>query len=216
MVTVSAIGHSYFVSLKDHLQGKLTDSHSHLHAEIPGSIFSLSDHVKHLYLGGVRGCFVKHLREQIHFLEQTRANLVLVEIATNDLADSHHSDSQILTLANTVHQFALELVNNKSLHIQHVLIFQCLKRTRRLGIQSPSQYENSAKKYNKYLKDLCTSTPAKTTYCHHTGFWQNKQRQDISVKLWSQDGIHPNSVYGRHHYIKSLRKYILRGLKYCK
>lgn len=85
---------------------------------------------------------------------------------------------------------------------KHVILFSILNRSN-LEHQTSLQFNSNVTKLNKILKDLC-QVDNKITFHRHKGFWYTQDRKPLPITIWSHDGVHPNTKFGREHYTKSL------------
>ncbi len=92
-------------------------------------------------------------------------------------------------------------------NVQQIKTFSCLRRLKRIGKLSETQFGDLAICLNDRLAYETSKFEGLVTI--HTGAFASIM---MAVNEWSNDGIHPNNVKGRRKYGKSLMKAIHEAL----
>ena len=147
------------------------------------------DAYKHIYYHGISGAHLYTLYEEVQFIKNLSVDIVLLEIGSNDLCNSHTDPNK---LAWDIINFAHVLIDTCG--IRKVLLSKILYRTR---VWKLAQYQRDLVSYhsavritNGILQVFCHTTIAEqltkgVILCKHKGLWEN-------YKQFICDGIHPN------------------------
>ena len=145
---------------------------------------------------GVGGFTVSKLREpeSLAFISKFRADIVYLEIGTNDLTRRHVYPANV---GSAIEDFV------RLLHVEYgvkwIFVGQTIKR------DSKGNFNSHVTILARYLK-VVLEPLSYVTYWTHRGFWQPCR------PLLSYDGVHLNRE-GQHKLYKSIRGAVLQGLK---
>ena len=191
MATAIIIGHSFISGLNHHLAnangGRLMSPY-----QVAG-VLEITHRFNDVVLTGTPGGKVCSYKSNLPHgaLRRCRPEIAVLQYGTNDLAGGVPPKivaEEVLAEAKTL----LEVY-----YVRHVII--CSALYRESGVMDPKEFLYTVREYNDWLYRLCAEQPF-IGFHSHDGFW------GAPVRVWSRDGIHPNTIYGRAHYKKSLRQ----------
>ena len=165
----------------------------------PASTCDICDTISQLNLLGQSGLFSQDLHSGEFHFQATRHDIVILDCATNDLADG----LSVTATANNLLLFARRCIQDGA---TIVFITSVLPRTRRIQ-QTPEEFRSLAQQFNQHMKRLCV--PERNISFHKiTGFTHSSDAVSPQpMEYWSADGIHP-SVHRSQQNIKSgMEKY---------
>ena len=190
--TAVLFGHSFVSRLRQHLVNT---------SAIPASmseILKVNQALTSFTLVGQGGAVVSHFEDFCgSWYGDATLDILIVDIGSNDLCDM---DVDGRLLARRLVDSARSLVE-RSLVVS-VSFALVLDRTRTRS-RSLSSFSSEVEAFNSELKVLCSSFP----WCF---FFRHQGLVSTDIRLWSSDGIHPNTDYGMEKYRRSIRSQILR------
>ena len=193
------IRHSFVAGLADHHAGQhgLPDGTYRRPSEVASDL-RVSDQMDWVFLSGVRGASLCDGRYKLPTIaiDNERPHFVVLQIGTNDLACGVPPYEVACEVLNTAHELVMDY------GAMRVVICGALYRIGHLRVPSHVDFDAVTDSYNTILREMCASE-CFVVYRSHSGFWGNP------IHTWSQDGIHPNTSFGRKLYIKSLRQILL-------
>jgi len=199
-------GHSFVSGLRDHFRSRYENT---LLNDIPlegfvASQLRIDHHVQEVHLLGQSGAVASDFLLPHNFVTP---DIVLIELGTNDIAQGMGGTEAA--------DIIFELSQNLSLSYKCVVIvLSVLPRVSSLGCEV-SVFDRERSVLETALKGKVSGCK-EIKYFKHKGFWAREiqgQKFPIDIWEWSRDGVHPNSVLGRHKYKVSVWAAILEALK---
>jgi hypothetical protein len=200
------IGHSFVSGLHQHLSGRL---HHYATPRDCAKELKISNLVKDLHLIGMRGATIVNNPMLIpkNELLVTKPDFVIINCGTNDMAKGIPPLNVAMELFETAQKLLLES------EIKHVILCSAIYRSKGLHFHSETEFCSVVDIFNQVLSDMC-GEEKHITYHTHRGFWRTETGTSLPTNVWSNDGIHPNTVVGRKKYKRSIRDAVFNVLKY--
>ena len=196
-------GHSFVVSLHDHLQHRFhtcktpIDWMSFVTDELKVSSF-----VDEVYFHGIRGGrIMQNYFYPAHTFGQKQFSVGILDIGSNDAVLANTSIDDIV-----FHTMAEAEAMRDLFKIPVVKICSIINRDN-AGELSPQDFMGKAATINGELKAECATRPG-IFYHGHEGFWRDAGGRKTDANAYSYDGVHPNSPEGRRKYKASITKAI--------
>ena len=160
-----------------------------------------------LWMGRGGHTIASFREEELSKLKSAKADIIHLELGTNDLADGKDP----LSLSSEMESLVSELLESG---VHFVAVGQIIPRNdpqdpwwiRHHPL--PPDFNEKVPLYNKFLKQmLAPCCHEKALYWRHRGFWN----PSVAV-LEEGDGVHPND-YGSYTFYRSVRGSLVHGLK---
>ncbi len=199
-------GHSFVVSLQDHLEHLYTTSSSHdIFTAFVTNELKVSSFVNEIYFHGKRGGKItQDYQYPAHLAPSKNFQIGILDIGSNDAIMAHISVDDIV-----YHIFAEAEAMRDLYHIPVIKICSVVNRDY-AGDLTAEQFTSKASDINMAIKDGCQSRPG--IYYHgHEGFWRTSSGEKMNTEGFSLDGLHPNGPLGRKKYKASITKAIHDG-----
>ena len=121
-------------------------------------------------------------------------DFIIIDIGTNDLCSNVSGADLARDLVSRASDVLLHTLTLK--HISFNLVVKRLKCRQR----SVDAFDLERVAFNNELKYLCQT--------HHQLSYFDSKLYDDEIALWSGDGIHPTTYFGKKKYVAAVRKQI--------
>ena len=200
MWSVAVLGHSF-----------VSRAHAFVHSYKEGSAPNLTLQDTYVSWMGFSGLYITGLRSLLHLLISGQPDIVIVDIASNDLCDPFANP---LELAQITFDVAAEMLSAPS--VRCVYLMAVCPRAPWASYPARGDFNQCALIYNERLRELCTASPLPISCAPVRGIWDNFE------SYLAADGVHlcqsqdptggPSGIF---KYIMSVRRAIVRGVQYC-
>ena len=198
------IGHSFVLGLSDALasrHGLGNGAGGLLGPHRPLADLHIDHHFDNVVLWGVSGLKILGLTDFLVRLATFQPDILVIDVGSNDITELDPYPAAHL-LVDTIINHIFPIWTPK-----RTTICSQTFRSSHTGQLPPPLFNDRIHELNGVLRDLCFNTPG-LHYHSHPGFWTNP------ISSWSNDGIHPNSTFGRKRYKASLRTALMHGASY--
>ncbi len=205
------LGHSFVKGLDDHYRHRFMDFNPQLFPSLVAGDLMVDHNIQNVFLYGRSGAKIDVFEMPNLFLSMVHPSIVVIDLGTNDICQGINP----YVSATTLFAMATDLVSKFQ---SFVFLCSVLPRVSSLGIlSSVDEFNSLFREFNSYIFELCKNSD-QIFYHSHRGFWEildeDGNKSELPVESWSNDGIHPNNIMGRHKYKNSLRNVLSRGVKF--